>query len=139
MSTYNNCAKNKKMSSIISVLMRYMGIQSVIRKKRRFFGKEASVVYPNRVNRAFKNRKYNEVLATDITYIPLQNRFYSLSFMQDLYNNEMVSWKFSKKNDLKLVIDMMEDLCTYKKSYGARIKGSHTRLNHTTRDERRKE
>jgi putative transposase len=65
-------------------LMSAMGIKSVIRKKRRYFGKEASVVYPNRVNREFKNRKYNEVLATDITYISFQNRFYYLSVVQDL-------------------------------------------------------
>ncbi|MED1472696.1 IS3 family transposase [Bacillus salipaludis] len=130
-------------------LMKVMEIQSVIRKKWRFFGKKGSKVYPNLVNREFKERKKNEVLVTDITYIPFQNRFYYLSVIQDLYNNEIVSWKVSDRNNMKLVLDTVEDLnkkrnvhgtilhsdqgCQYtSKKYNKRlnkygIRGSHSR------------
>ena len=91
-------------------LLKGMGIKSIIRKKRRYFGRKASKVYPNLVNREFKQRKENEVLVTDITYIPFQNRFYYLSIVQDLYNNEIVSWKLSNMNHLKFVLDTIEDL-----------------------------
>jgi hypothetical protein len=43
-------------------LMKVMEIQSVIRKKWRFFGRKGSKVYPNLVNREFKDRRINEVL-----------------------------------------------------------------------------
>ncbi|WP_425481979.1 IS3 family transposase [Cytobacillus depressus] len=99
-------------------LMKLMGIQSVIRKKWRYFGKKGSKVYPNLVNREFKNRKKNEVLVSDITYIPFQNKFYYLSVVQDLYNNEIVSWKVSDRNNLKLVLDTIEDLNKKRNVYG---------------------
>lgn len=91
-------------------LMKVMKIQSVIKKKWRYFGKKGSTVYPNLVNREFKERKENEVLVTDITYIPFQNRFYYLSVIQDIYNNEIVSWKISNRNNMKLVLETVEDL-----------------------------
>lgn len=91
-------------------LMKGMEIQPVIRKKWRYFGKKGSKVYPNLVNREFKERKENEVLVTDITYIPFQNRFYYLSVIQDLYNNEIVSWRLSDRNNMKLVLDTLEEL-----------------------------
>ncbi|MGV3464596.1 MAG: IS3 family transposase [Heyndrickxia sp.] len=99
-------------------LMKLMNIQSVIRKKWRYFGKKGSKVYPNLVNREFKDRKENEVLVTDITYIPFHNKFYYLSVVQDLYNNEIVSWKISERNNLKLVLDTIEDLNTKRNVYG---------------------
>ncbi|WP_226568248.1 IS3 family transposase [Bacillus stratosphericus] len=47
-------------------LMKEMNIQSIIRKKRRYFGRQASVVHPNRLNRKFKTNQYNQLYVTDI-------------------------------------------------------------------------
>jgi putative transposase len=91
-------------------LMKEMAIQSIIRKKRRRFKGTYSNVFPNVLNRKFKNRKENEALVTDITYLPLNDGFRYLSVVQDLYNNEIVSWKISTRNDNKLVLDTLEDL-----------------------------
>ena len=99
-------------------LMKLMEIQSVIRKIWRYFGKKGSKVYPNLVNREFKDREKNEVLVTDITYIPFQNKFYYLSVIQDLYNNEIASWKIPDRNNLKLVLDTIEDLNTKRNVHG---------------------
>ncbi|MED2997292.1 MULTISPECIES: IS3 family transposase [Bacillus] len=71
-------------------LMRDLQIQSIIRKKRRFFKGKSSRVFPNIVERQFQNRKQNEVLVTDITYLPFKDKFLYLSVVQDLYNNEIV-------------------------------------------------
>jgi len=49
-------------------LMRELKISSVIRKKRRYFGKQVSVVFPNRLNRDFRATVPNQKLVTDITY-----------------------------------------------------------------------
>jgi putative transposase len=91
-------------------LMKELNIQSVIRKKRRYFGTNPSVVHPNRLNRKFQTQSPNQVFVTDITYVALENQFYYLSVVQDLYNNEIVAWKVSSRNDLSLVMDTVEEL-----------------------------
>ncbi|MFD3447572.1 IS3 family transposase [Microbacteriaceae bacterium 4G12] len=50
-------------------LMSELNIQSIIRKKRRFFKGHHSNTFPNVLNRKFKNRQQNEALVTDITYL----------------------------------------------------------------------
>ncbi|MDA2728413.1 IS3 family transposase [Bacillus cereus] len=49
-------------------LMSELNIQSIIRKKRRFFKGNYSNTFPNVLNREFKDRQQNEALVTDITY-----------------------------------------------------------------------
>ncbi|MGG2024923.1 IS3 family transposase [Gottfriedia sp. S16(2024)] len=100
-------------------IMKELDIKSVIRKKRKYYGKEASNVYPNLLNRQFKQDLPNVAFATDITYIKVGDRFYYLSVIQDLYNNEIVSWKCSNRNDLKLVIETVKDLCKKRNVYGS--------------------
>lgn len=100
-------------------LMKEMNIQSVIRKKRRYFGRTASVVQPNRLNREFQTSEPNRLYVTDITYVALGDRFYYLSAIQDLYNNEIVSWELSKRNDLELVMDTVEKLAKQRDVQGA--------------------
>ncbi|MFD5854345.1 IS3 family transposase [Cytobacillus pseudoceanisediminis] len=91
-------------------LMRELGIRSVIRKKRPFYGRKGSVLFPNVLNREFFAEKPYEKLVTDITYIRVGNEFVYLSAVLDLYNNEIVSWQLSERNDLKLVIDTIKQL-----------------------------
>lgn len=84
-------------------LMREMGIRSLIRKKRPFFGRKASVVFPNVLRQNFLTSRRLEKLATDITYIRINNDFAYLSVIIDLFNNEVIAWSMSKRNDLNLV------------------------------------
>jgi putative transposase len=93
------CANHKR----VYRLMKKLGIRSVIRKKRRFFGKQASVVNPNRLERQFYAEAPLRKLVTDITYIRVGARFVYLSVIQDLFNNEIVAWHLSERNDLALV------------------------------------
>ncbi|WP_144641423.1 IS3 family transposase [Bacillus cereus] len=100
-------------------LMKELNIRSVIRKKRRFFGWKASIIQPNRLNRVFNTNKPNHLYVTDITYLNLGGRFYYLSAIQDLFNNEIVVWELSKRNDLKLVSDTVKKLATTREVQGA--------------------
>lgn len=84
-------------------LMKELRIQSVSRRKRRFFGKQSSVVHPNRLDRKFSADAPNEKWVTDITYLPFGKHFLYLSAIQDLYNNEVVAHHISNRNDLALV------------------------------------
>lgn len=90
--------------------MKQLGISSVIRKKRRFFGKQASVVNPNRLQRQFQTDTPCTKLVTDITYIRAGEHFVYLSVIQDLYNNEILAWHLSERNDLALVHETLDRL-----------------------------
>jgi len=83
--------------------MRELGVQSVIRKKRRYFGKSGSIVFPDLLRRDFKSIAPGVKLVADITYLPITNGFIYLSAIQDLYNNEIISYSLSARNDLALV------------------------------------
>lgn len=89
-------------------LMRMLGIQSIIRKKRRYFGKSGSVVFPDLLGRDFSTLLPGRKLVTDITYLPTTDGFIYLSIIQDLYNNEIVAHAFSSRNNLDLVLSTFD-------------------------------
>jgi transposase InsO family protein len=91
-------------------LMKTLGLQSTIRKKRRHFGRKGSTVFPNLLNRDFASAKPKQKLATDVTYLPVISGFLYLSAVQDLHNNEIVSYKIGKKNSLQLVLETLTPL-----------------------------
>ncbi|MDN8588159.1 hypothetical protein Q0V21_05180 [Paenibacillus sp. 11B] len=45
---------------------------------------------------------------TGVTYISDGTRFYYLSAIQELFNNEIVAWQISERNDVKLVLNTLE-------------------------------
>ena len=89
-------------------LMKDLAIQSVIRKKRKQSNYTPSVVYPNRLKRQFHATAPQQKMVTDITYISDGTSFHYLSVIQDLFNNEVVAWQLSERNDVKLVLDTIE-------------------------------
>jgi putative transposase len=91
-------------------LMRELGIKSVIRKKRPFYGRRGSIVFPNVLNREFFAENRFEKLVTDITYVRVGDNFAYLSAVLDLYNNEIVAWQLSERNDLELVLNTLKQL-----------------------------
>ncbi|MBD3919923.1 IS3 family transposase [Paenibacillus sp. PR3] len=91
-------------------LMRELGIRSVIRKKRPFAGRKPSVVFPNVLNRQFNAEAALEKFVTDITYVRTGHDFVYLSVVLDLYNNEVVAWELSARNDLDLVLNTVKKL-----------------------------
>ena len=91
-------------------LMKEDKIQAVIRRKRKNFGTKGSVVFENRLNRDFTSDIPLKKLATDITYVPTTDGFIYLSAVQDLFNNEIVSYHISSKNDLELVFATLNKL-----------------------------
>ena len=89
-------------------LMRKLGIQSIIRKKRRYYGKSGSIVFPDLLQRNFDSPTPRRKLVTDITYLPTLNGFIYLSAVQDLHCNEIVAYSLSSRNDLALVLASLE-------------------------------
>ena len=100
-------------------LMKQMGIQAQIRKKKRFYGiKEVCVVSDNLLNREFHAARPNEKWVTDITYISYNQKSLYLSTIYDLYNNEIIAFQLSTRNDLQLVIDTLEKARSVRKTKG---------------------
>lgn len=90
-------------------LMGDLGIQAVIRKKKPYYGrKEAYVISDNHLNREFKASKPNEKWVTDITYLIFNGQKLYLSAIKDLFNNEIVAYHISRRNDLELVLDTLK-------------------------------
>ncbi|WP_141554731.1 IS3 family transposase [Bacillus toyonensis] len=102
-------------------LMRELQIQSLIHKKRRFFKGKSPKIFHNIVEQQFRNRKPNEVLVTDITYLSFKDKFLYLSVVQDIYNNEIVAWKLSHRNDLQLVLKKLDLTAQKRAVYGTII------------------
>ena len=91
-------------------LMRRLGIQSVIRKKRRYFGKGGGNIFPDLLKRNFASPCPRRKLVTDITYLPTTSGLIYLSAVMELYNNEVVAHSFSSRNNLELVFASLAKL-----------------------------
>ncbi|QEL82876.1 hypothetical protein DN407_31190 (plasmid) [Bacillus sp. JAS24-2] len=96
------------MNPKICGLMQEFQIRSIIHKKCRFFTGKFSGIFPNVGERQFQNRKQNEVLVTDITYLPFRDNFLYLSVIKGIYNNEIIVWKLLHRNDLQLVLETLD-------------------------------
>ena len=91
-------------------LMAQLGIRATIRKKRKHFGRKGSNIFPNLLERNFATTQKLHKLATDITYLPTKTGFLYLSAIQDLHNNEIVSYQLSRRNNLSLVVKTVKQL-----------------------------
>lgn len=73
-------------------------------------------VKPNLLNRNFTTNALNKVWDTDVTYLIFKSaRAYYLSTIIDLYDRHVISYKISKFNDNKLVIDTLNDALSKEK------------------------
>lgn len=90
-------------------LMGELGLRAVIRRKRPYYGKkEAYVISDNHLNREFTAEQPNQKWVTDITYLIFGGQRLYLSAIKDLFNNEIVAYQISSRNDLKLVLDTVK-------------------------------
>ncbi|WP_412729420.1 DDE-type integrase/transposase/recombinase [Cytobacillus praedii] len=62
----------------------------------------------NYLNRAFYASRLNEKWVTNITYLNFKRQNLYLSPIKDLYNNEVVAYQISRRNDYKLVLDTLK-------------------------------
>ena len=76
-------------------------------------------VKPNLLNRNFNTDSPNKVWDTDVTYLIFKCSRAYLSTIIDLYDRHVVAYVISKRNDLKLVIDTLNQaLLKEKDVYG---------------------
>ena len=102
-------------------IMTKYNIQPTYMKKKKYskYKRIESNVKPNLVKRKFNVEKENQVWTTDITYLILNGKRAYLSTILDLYDRKIVAYKISKFNDLKLVIDTLNEAIAKRKDvYG---------------------
>jgi transposase InsO family protein len=67
-------------------------------------------VFPNKLQREFKQNIPFKVFCTDITYIPFLNRFAYLSVIKDIASGEVVAWNLSLYLEVALVTDTIRNM-----------------------------
>lgn len=66
-------------------------------------------VQPNLVKRQFKTKGLNQIWCIDITYLIWDNKRAFLSTIIDLFDRHVVTYKISKVNNNKLVMDTVNE------------------------------
>ncbi|MEK5645698.1 MULTISPECIES: IS3 family transposase [Paenibacillus] len=87
-------------------LMQKLGLQASIRRKRRFnmTYQAAERVADNLLKRNFTAEKPSQKWVTDVTQYRVGERWLYLSAVKDLFNNEIVAYQLSERNDNELVL-----------------------------------
>lgn len=87
-------------------LMQELGLQARIRRKRRWNGtsQAGDRVAENLLKRDFTAEKPNQKWVTDVTQYRVGERWLYLSAIKDLFNNEIVAYQLSERNDNELVL-----------------------------------
>lgn len=92
-------------------VMQELGLQARIRKKYNHIRSSRpgiDKVADNVLNREFTAYKPNEKWVTDISFIRLGNQWGYLSVLLDLFNNEVIAYHFSLRNDTDLVLQTLK-------------------------------
>jgi transposase InsO family protein len=93
-------------------IMKKYNIQAEYIRKAKIKHKNKRIednVKPNLLNRNFTTYAPNKVWDTDVTFIIFKDTRAYLSTIIDLYDRHVISYKISKHNDNKLVIDTLNE------------------------------
>jgi putative transposase len=96
--------------------MQKLGIQSKPRRKRNYgVGTEHQTV-PNLLNRKFQASEPMRKIVSDVTYLYSRGTVHYLSVFLDLYNNEILDYEVSDRNDLELVMRPLQRILLHRKT-----------------------
>ncbi|MHA7582070.1 IS3 family transposase [Paenibacillus vandeheii] len=92
-------------------LMQTLGIRSRIRRKHRcnYISSTEGRVAKNLLKRNFKAERANQKWVTDVTQFRVGESWIYLSAVKDLFNNEIVAYQMSLRNDNRLVLQTFEN------------------------------
>ena len=98
----------------IQRIMRKYGLISKIRRKNpyKMIMKKSHEhrVFPNKLQRKFKQLVPFKVFCTDITYIPFYCGFVYLSVIKDIASGEIMAWNLSVSLEMNLVMEMIKNV-----------------------------
>lgn len=95
----------------VKKLMDELGLKCKVRKvKYRSYKGDVGKTAPNIINRDFSTDKPYQKVATDVTQINIANSKIYLSPVLDMYNGEILSYVIADSPNLKMVMDMLNQL-----------------------------
>jgi putative transposase len=106
-----NIKKTYGQSISKKVIYRYMkvhGIQSIIRKKKKKYGKVKHHEIPNLIKRNFNATAPNEKWSIDVTYIHTTAGVEYLCAIKDMFDKSIVAFNSSRFNDNELVMSVLK-------------------------------
>ena len=93
----------------VSRLMKLLGLQAVIRRKKyKSYKGEVGKVAPNVLDRDFSTTETTQKIVTDITEFKVKDKKIYLSPIIDLHTREVLSYTYGYSPSVQLVIDMLE-------------------------------
>ncbi len=95
----------------VARLMRKMGIQGIVPKKKLSIPNKEHKVYPYLLKNVDVTRP-GQVFCADITYIPMRKGFIYLTAVMDWYSRYVLSWKVSLTLDAAFCVEALEDALT---------------------------
>lgn len=120
-------------------IMQKLGIQAVIRQ-RRFYRNQyrnsmgGQRIAENLLNRHFRADAPNQKWVTDVTWIPVGDQTLFLSVIMDLFNNEMIAFHMSSRNDNELVLNTVRKALEKRKDVSGTILHSDRGFQYTSYD-----
>jgi putative transposase len=99
--------------------MQKQNLVSVYCKKCKYIPYKTKAVteeLPNLVKQEFNNKTLNEVITSDLTYVPYKKMFLYICFIIDLYNREIVGYSVSYHHNTECVVLALQNAnINYKK------------------------
>ena len=125
--TYGHRRIEKGLLQKWGLIMNHKKIQRIMKKyhlkpqytkkiKSKSYKRIEENVKPNLVNRKFNPNAPNKIWTTDITYLICNGKRAYLSTILDLYDRKIVAYKISNRNDLKIVIDTLNEAIKKRKN-----------------------
>ena len=109
---YGIIFNHKKIQRIMS---KYGLKPRYIKKQNKNFRRIEANVKPNLLKRNFKANKPNKKWCTDVTYLIYKGTRYYLSSIIDLYDSKIVAYQISRRNDIKIVSDTLNEAIAKRK------------------------
>lgn len=119
-------------------IMQRLRIQAVIRRKRFYRNQYRTPsgvrIAENLLNRQFHADAPNQKWVTDVTWIPVGDKTLFLSVIIDLFNNEIVSFHMSSRNNNELVLNTIRKALEKRKDVSGTILHSDRGFQYTSYD-----
>jgi transposase InsO family protein len=81
--------------------------------------------FENKLNREFRQNIPRKIFCTDVTYLPLNNRFAYLSAVKDIATGEIVAWRLSPYITMELVLATIDQMKQYQNTLIHSDQGFH--------------
>ena len=119
---------------VLRIMRKYNLMAEYIRKSKKKNKNERieDNVKPNLLNRNFTTDAPNKVWDTDVTYLIFKGSRAYLSTIIDLYDRKVISYKISKHNDNKLVMDTLNEAISKRKDVSGLILHSDQGFQYTS-------